>query len=378
MQSPDDRRQEQYIIERELGRGSFSVVYKARHRVTGEEFAIKQVQLDESDSKAIQNTLNEVRILCSVSHPNVVGYKEAFMRSPKEIWIVMEFARGGDLSSRIEQAKMTSTAIAEGQIWSWLIQILLGLRALHDLKIMHRDIKPANIFLSERGKEAKIGDLNVAKVGGQDLASTQVGTPLYLAPEIWTYEPYSSKCDIFSLGCLIHELAALKVPFEAESIPQLYSKVSATRAPRIPPQYTEQLQSFISLCLEKNPAKRPSADQLLALPSVRSRLLASQFEPQVQRCSLLINTIPIPENIEDLNGLLPSKDAKTRNKSFLTLSVQHLAPPLPIERKSSKDFFPVLVPVKIRPNVSAVSKKLPPVKSAKPIPKSPLPPPKAL
>lgn len=106
----------------------------------------------------------------------------------------------------------------EKRIWFYMTQILIGLKVLHENKIIHRDIKSANLFLSEDGKNIKLGDLNIAKIVKNDLASTQIGTPYYLAPEIWNNEPYDFKCDIFSLGCVVYEMATLNYPFNGKTL----------------------------------------------------------------------------------------------------------------------------------------------------------------
>lgn len=108
--------------------------------------------------------MNEVRILASIEHPNIVGYKEAFFEeSSQTLCIVMEFADGGDLQSKINQLKKEHKFMKEDEIWTIFYSMLLGLQALHSLKIVHRDIKCANVFLTKKGL-AKLGDLNVSKI----------------------------------------------------------------------------------------------------------------------------------------------------------------------------------------------------------------------
>ena len=114
----------------------------------------------------------------------------------------MEFVGGGDLSDKVQSLKRKRTHLKEAIIWNYCIQILQGLKCLHQMKIIHRDIKTANIFLTEDLKTAKLGDMNVAIVAKNNLASTQIGTPYYLAPEIWNNKLYNNRCDIFSLGCV--------------------------------------------------------------------------------------------------------------------------------------------------------------------------------
>ena len=124
----------------------------------------------------------------------------------------------------------------EIEIWRIFIQMVKGLKSLHDLNILHRDLKSANIFLFNNGL-AKIGDLNVSKVAKKGLGYTQTGTPYYASPEIWNDEPYSNKSDIWSLGCVIYEMITLHPPFRAESMEGLYHKIIKGKYPKIPDKY---------------------------------------------------------------------------------------------------------------------------------------------
>lgn len=168
------------------------------------------------------NALNEVRILASISHPNIIGYKEAFIFE-NCLCIVMEHANGGDLSRLIEKKKREAQLITESEIWGYFYQILTGLKALHDMGILHRDLKAANIFLHDG--MIKLGDLNVSKISKQGLVFTQTGTPYYASPEIWRDKPYDSRSDIWSFGCVVYELASLRPPFTALDMQGLYKRV---------------------------------------------------------------------------------------------------------------------------------------------------------
>ena len=110
-------------------------------------------------------------------------------------------------------------------MWQLFIQILLGLKALHDLNIMHRDLKSANVFLN-KDLTVKLGDMNVSKVANQrGLNYTQTGTPYYASPEVWKDEPYDIKSDLWSLGCVLYEMITLRPPFQANDMNGLYKRV---------------------------------------------------------------------------------------------------------------------------------------------------------
>ena len=130
---------------------------------------VKMIKLSEREK---QNALNEVRILASIQHPNIIGYKEAFFEdSTSCLCVIMEYADGGDLLKLISNHKRRMTNFSEQEIWNYFIQIVRGLKALHDLKICHRDIKCANIFLTKSGV-IKLGDLNVSKVAKKGMLHT--------------------------------------------------------------------------------------------------------------------------------------------------------------------------------------------------------------
>ena len=204
---------ENFEVIKELGAGSFGKVYKARRTQDGKIYAIKKVSLRGAPKKEKENALNEVRILASIEHPSVIGYKEAFFEEASQsLCIVLEYADGGDLMQRIEAHKKAGTKFAESEVWSYFVQMLQGINSLHDSGIVHRDLKCANVFLTAAGR-IKLGDLNVSKVVQTGrLMHTQTGTPYYACPEVWQDKPYDARSDLWSLGCILYELCALRPP----------------------------------------------------------------------------------------------------------------------------------------------------------------------
>lgn len=143
----------------------------------------------------------------------MISYKESFFEdSTSSLCIVMEHADDGDLLNKITQNQKIRKHFDEQTVWSLFIQMILGLKELHDLKIVHRDIKCANIFLTKKG-DLKLGDLNVSKVAKRGMLSTQTGTPYYASPEVWKDKPYNQKSDIWSLGCVLYEMCTGNPPF---------------------------------------------------------------------------------------------------------------------------------------------------------------------
>jgi len=214
-----------FEIGKELGKGAFGAVSIVKRNEDGKIYAIKRVKISQLNTKERENALNEVRILASLNHPNIVGYKEAFFdEESKTLNIIMEFADDGDLESKIQKNIKSKSNFNEAELWKWLVQIIQGLKYLHDNKIMHRDLKCANIFLLKNGT-LKLGDLNVSKIVKMGMCSTQTGTPYYASPEVWSDKPYDYKSDLWSVGCILYELCTLRPPFRAQSLDQLCRNV---------------------------------------------------------------------------------------------------------------------------------------------------------
>ena len=161
-----------FVIVQKLGDGAYSSVYKVKRQDDNEIYALKKVKMLSLSEKEKENALNEVRILASIEHPNVIGFKEAFIDEPSSsLCLVMEYADNGDVFQKICSYQKRETYIKEKKIWYVFIQIVRGLRAFHARKIMHRDMKSANIFLF-KDKQAKLGDLNVSKIVKKGLSYT--------------------------------------------------------------------------------------------------------------------------------------------------------------------------------------------------------------
>ena len=145
----------------------------------------------------------------------------------------MEYADNGDLFQKISKHQKEQTYFKEDDVWRIFIQVVKGLKALHDVDIFHRDLKSANVFLNKDGS-AKLGDMNVSKVAKKGLLYTQTGTPYYASPEVWQDKPYDHKSDIWSLGCVLYEMCALNPPFRANDMNALFRKVCEGRLPPLP------------------------------------------------------------------------------------------------------------------------------------------------
>ena len=250
--------------EPRLGAGSFGEVHRVRRRADGVTYVIKTISaaLSRADQEA---SLNEVRLLASVDHPRVVRYYDSFDDGGR-LHIVMEHCERGDLAMLLEAR--AGAPLAEGEVWAHLLQTASGLHHLHSRKVLHRDLKAKNLFLAADG--VKIGDLGVARLLGAstEFASTVVGTPYYLSPELCENAPYNEKSDVWALGVVLYEMLALRRPFEARNQGALLLKIlRAEYAPPPAERYTPPLLALLGRCLQRDPAARPSARELLAAPA---------------------------------------------------------------------------------------------------------------
>ena len=304
-----------FIIGKIIGKGAFGSVSLVTRKNDGKIYAMKRVNIGKLNNKEKESSLNEIRILASLSHPNIIGYKEAFFdESTNTLNIVMEFADEGDLEKKIKNNLKKRLNFEEDTIWRWIIQLLKGIKYLHDNRIMHRDLKCANIFLMKNGL-LKLGDLNVSKFSKIGMANTQTGTPYYCSPEIWKGNSYDYKSDIWSLGCIIYEICSLRPPFRGTSLKGLMNNVLNGNYPPIPSNYSKELSLLISKMLVIEPNKRASANELLKdeivvskIRSINNNIYNNNIKEgyNLQKANL-IKTIRLPLNIKEINSKLPKK-----------------------------------------------------------------------
>lgn len=265
-----------------LGRGQNGEVWLVE-REDASLAALKQVYIEN------ENSLNqEVSLLERLSHPHIIQYHESF-KHQDFLYIVIDYAEGGDMANRIKLAKSKGYKFSESQIWKWFMQICQGLEYIHGNKIIHRDLKAHNIFLSKSG-DVKIGDFGISRVlsNSSELANTSIGTPYYISPEVCKGEPYDYKADIWSLGCILYELCSLKHPFEGENLANVINNILSKAPETLPDHYSETLTSTIFEMLNKTANLRPTISSLLSLSTLGKIRKSYQKEISIK--------IPTPTN----------------------------------------------------------------------------------
>ena len=285
-----------FHVERKIGQGQFSEVYRALDDKTGQHVALKKIGIFEMmDAKARLDCIKEINLLQQLDHPNIIKQLGSFVDG-NDLYIVLELAGGGDLSKLIGYFAKEGRLIAEKTIWQYFSQIADALQHMHEKRVMHRDIKPANIFVTEKGVP-KLGDLGLGRFFSNLTkdAHSLVGTPYYMSPERVKECGYDFKSDIWSMGCLLYELAALQSPFFGEKM-NLYSLCRKIESASYPPlasdRYSDTLRHTIRVCLQVDPTQRPSAAEVARIASLMNDSFSScttaaaavAVQPDATRC----------------------------------------------------------------------------------------------
>ncbi|XP_064120595.1 probable serine/threonine-protein kinase nek2 [Macrobrachium nipponense] len=311
-----------------IGSGSHGTVRKVRRRQDGQILVWKELNYGSMSESEKQGLVTEVNLLRELRHPNVVKFLHHIVeRKNTTLYILMEYCPGGDLKRLITKCRQTSTFLEEGFIWRVLKQVCEVLKVCHsrDLHggriILHRDIKPANVFLDAEGN-VKLGDFGLARTLNSEasFATTFVGTPYYMSPEVISGQEYNEKSDMWSLGCLIYELCALHTPFEATTHRQLAAKIKEASYESIPMHYSSDLQNMLSLLLTYEDFLRPTALMIIHHSALKARTSTKDDEDDDPLChslnpSVLLNLRNKDKTSESMGSSKEMSEIQTLNES---------------------------------------------------------------
>eukprot|EP00977_Amphora_coffeiformis_P011115 scaffold2657_cov89-Amphora_coffeaeformis.AAC.9 len=251
-----------------LGSGASKDVFRAYDTQEGIEVAWNVVTLGGVPRTERNRIINEVRLLERLHHQNIISFHGSWVnRERQEINFVTEILSSGTLKSFIKKVQVIRWKIAK----RWAVQILNGLAYLHSQEppVIHRDLKCENIFINGTSGDLRIGDLGLSTVHRNGKVLSVLGTPEFMAPDMYEETPYDEKVDIYSFGLCMLEIFTKEIPYsECKNPAQIYKKVSAGE----PPEVLTRLESrhareFVMLCLgykdENGKFVRPSAAELL-------------------------------------------------------------------------------------------------------------------
>ncbi|XP_048211821.1 serine/threonine-protein kinase Nek4 isoform X2 [Perognathus longimembris pacificus] len=260
-----------YCYVRVVGRGSYGEVTLVKHRRDGRQYVIKKLNLRNASSRERRAAEQEAQLLSQLKHPNIVTYKESWEGGDGLLYIVMGFCEGGDLYRKLKEQK--GQLLPESQVVEWFVQIAMALQYLHEKHILHRDLKTQNVFLT-RTNIIKVGDLGIARVleNNSDMASTLIGTPYYMSPELFSNKPYNYKSDVWALGCCVYEMATLKHAFNAKDMNSLVYRIIEGKLPPMPKIYSPELAELIRTMLSRRPEERPSVRSILRQPYIKHQI----------------------------------------------------------------------------------------------------------
>ena len=244
-----------YEVTRKIGEGGYGKIFLARRlarrvgrAIDDDEVVLKQVKLPTNKLER-EMCLREVSIMKGAHHPCVLECTESFVDGGS-VYIAMPHCTGGDLASLLRRHKKRGRRVPERVVLDWFAQIILGVEHLHSHDTLHRDLKSQNVFLRRdhlpvaggahrdegahashhRGRSrVALGDFGIARElrfddggGGADaMARTFVGTPVFMAPEMFKRKPYDHKADVWAAGCVLYEMMQLSEPFRARTMGEL-------------------------------------------------------------------------------------------------------------------------------------------------------------
>eukprot|EP00043_Microstomoeca_roanoka_P021312 m.255095 g.255095 ORF g.255095 m.255095 type:complete len:489 (-) comp19073_c1_seq1:167-1633(-) len=319
---------EKYNLKEQLGSGACGEVHLGLDKSTGRKYAIKIIskkrfsQTSSMGAPSNDQLLVEVDILLRLQHPNIIHVHD-MIDTPKYLYIVLEFAQGGELFDRIVKKE----GFSEEEARYIFMQLLDAVEYLHQQGVAHRDLKPENILLASDADDAlvKVTDFGLAKlVGPQSFMKTMCGTPSYQAPEVLdpemhNHEGYSFAVDMWSLGVILYIFLVGYPPF-SDQLPTPLSKQIREGLYEMPDEYwkliSEDAKDLVRKLLVVDPAKRLTVRQAAEHPfmqheETRRRVIAKQEEFARRRKRVDTQTSVLKRRADGMSNT----DAKRSNSS---------------------------------------------------------------
>lgn len=285
-----------------IGKGSFGDVYRGFDMELNKEVAIKVIDLEEAEDD-IEDIQKEISVLSQCRSPYITDYYGSFLHQTK-LSIIMEYMAGGSVADLIQ----TGPPLDETSIACILRDLLHAVEYLHGEGKIHRDIKAANILLTENG-DVKVADFGVSAQLTKTISrrKTFVGTPFWMAPEvIQNTDGYNEKADIWSLGITAIEMAKGEPPLADIHPMRVLFMIPRENPPQLEEHFSRPMKEFVSLCLRKVPAERPSAKELLRHRFIRTARKTTRLAERIRERP----KVYIKEDTESASGS-PSEGSGT-------------------------------------------------------------------
>ena len=255
---------ENFEILQTLGKGGYGFVSKVKSKIDHKLYAMKMINFELlKDPREINLALNEIKIIQSLNSPHIIKYYTSFQEHNR-LYIIMEYMNNGDIKGYISAHQNMNKPIPEDELWELFYQCIAGLFYIHTKTLIHRDIKPANLFMTD-DKAIKIGDFGISGTGKKK-DTLMIGTPNFMSPEMFQNTGYTNKVDVYALGISFFEMCFYDAPRQIVEVKDINGVRGEIKD--CPPKYnvnfySKEMTYLIYWMIERDPNKRPTAQQVL-------------------------------------------------------------------------------------------------------------------